>query len=177
MKNFFSLFIIFLIFFIPFRVAAESRVKNDVGFRFGWSFFLEDNDFETFEIYYLRDLPWIFYSNEIFYVNMNVNVSGGLLKQDNDKDYFSTYSSNLVVNALNGRLSADIGGGFALISDDFVGDHKFGGPFQFNYNFGVTLHRLFKNFGIGYRWYHLSDAGIFDGRGLNRNIIEIMYEF
>lgn len=177
MKKFLSLFITFLFFFIPSFANAQSPEKNDIGFRFGWSFFLEDNDFETFEIYYLRDLPWIFYINDSLYLNMNVNVSGGLLKQDNDKDYFSTFSSNMVLNAFNSRLSADIGGGFALVSDDFVGDHKFGGPFQFNFNFGLTLHRIFKNFGIGYRWYHFSDAGIFDGRGLNRNIIEIMYEF
>lgn len=177
MINKFSFLILAIIFLSPTIGFSQNKHKNDLGLRFGWSFFLEDNDFETFEVYFLRDLPWIFYKNGSLYVNMNVNVSGGVLKQDNDKDYFSTVSSNLVVNAFNEKLSADIGGGFALLSDDFVGDHKFGGPFQFNYNFGVKLHRIFRNFGIGYRWYHLSDAGIFNGRGLNRNIIEVFYEF
>lgn len=175
MKIYCSIFIITLFIFLPKNLIAQN--KNDIGFRYGWSFFLENNDFETFELYYLRDLPWIFYKNNFFYINMNVNISGGLIKQDNAKDFFSTFSSNLVFTGFNGRASADIGGGFALISDDFVGEHKFGGPFQFNYNWGVTLHRLFKNLGVGYRWYHLSDAGIFNGKGLNRNLIEVFLEF
>lgn len=177
MVKYFLVFIFIINFYLPNLSFSKENLENRIGFRYGWSLFLEINDIDSYELYYLRHLPWIFYNNELFKINTNLNISGGLIRQDDDSDYFGTFSSNLVLTSINNKASADIGGGIALISDDRVGEHNFGGTFQFNFNWGISYNKIFKNLGIGYRFYHLSDAGIFDGRGLNRNLIEIFFEF
>lgn len=169
----------FLILLFSSSISQNGLTESvyEVGFRYGSSFFAEPEDFDSFELHILRDLPWILFDGNQFVLSPNVNLSAGLLKQDEETDIFATISSNLVLTGFDGKASFDIGGGFALVGDDRIGDHKFGGPFQFNYNFGLKFHKVYNKFGLGFRWYHISDAGINDGKGLNRNIIELIYEF
>jgi len=70
----------------------------------------------------------------------------------------------------------DIGGGGALITEDKIGDHNFGGPFQFAAHSGLS-YKITSKFLVGYRLYHLSDTGIFDGKDLNRHLLELSVYF
>lgn len=105
-----------------------------------------------------------------------INLSGGAIRQDDDTEFFATFTPGIAFSKLGWRVSVDVGGGIALLSDDKIGDHDFGGPFQFAAHIGIN-YKIGWNIVLGYRFYHMSDGGIFDGEGVNRHLFELSLQF
>ena len=105
-----------------------------------------------------------------------LNGSIGVLIQDGDSALLSTLGPVIYIRSPGGRVTFDAGGGFALIGEKEVGNHSFGGLFQFTAHGGLS-YRFKWNVALGYRFFHVSDGGIFNGNGLNRHLLELSYSF
>jgi hypothetical protein len=84
----------------------------------------------------------------------------------------------LAFGSRDGRFSADLGGGLALISERQFAQQDFGGHLQFALTFGFAV-PLYRQVGVGYRFMHYSDAGAYgtDTIGADFHMVELTYRF
>ena len=84
----------------------------------------------------------------------------------------------VAIGSEDGRFFIDIGAGGALLSRHQFGTQDYGGPFQFALTAGAGF-PLYKRLGLGYRFLHYSDAGIYgpDTIGADFHMIEFRYLF
>ncbi|HSG31421.1 MAG TPA: acyloxyacyl hydrolase [Thermodesulfobacteriota bacterium] len=176
-KYIFILLVSVIFIYSPDPANSEDIEYRTVGLRLGTSNYNE-RDFRSLEIDTNIGLPLTYkiYSSPNLYIKPKLNFSAGGLKQKKDTGYFFTLSGGLALFAIDNKLVFDLAGGGALVTEDDIGEHNFGGPFQFAAHGGLA-YKLTEKFLVGYRFYHLSDAGIFDGRGLNRHLLELAFYF
>lgn len=137
-----------------------------------------EEDFRSLEIMFNSSLMYFRYRDDDsrFEILPLVNLSLGSLKQNEDFGFCSTLTSGIAIFTFNKNLILDAAGGFAILTDDQIGEHNFGGHLQFAAHTGI-YYKLTHNVLAGYRFYHISDGGIYDGHGLNRHLLEIGYAF
>lgn len=157
-------------------IAGEYEYKS-ISIAVGTSNIRED-DFRSVEIRGSSSLPCISctYIDDKYQILPMVNFSLGAFKQGEETDLLSTLTSGIILFTLNKKINLDAAGGLAFLSDEKIGEHNFGGYVQFALHTGIH-YRLTNNLFFGYRFFHISDAGIFDGNGLNRHLVEIGYAF
>ena len=93
-------------------------------------------------------------------------------------DFITSLVPLLSLGSRDGRFYLDAGVGGALLSHQRFGQQEFGGPFQVVATVGAGL-PVYDHFGIGYRFQHYSDAGLYgtDSRGADFHMMEITYRF
>jgi hypothetical protein len=84
----------------------------------------------------------------------------------------------LAAGSEDGRFTADLGAGLALLSKYHFAQQDFGGHLQFALTFGVGV-PLYQRVGVGYRFLHYSDGGIYghDTIGVDFHMVELTYRF
>jgi hypothetical protein len=84
----------------------------------------------------------------------------------------------IALGSQDGRFTLDMGAGGALLSRHRFGMQDFGGNFQFALTAGVGV-PLFARLGVGYRFLHYSDAGIYgpNNTGADLHMLELIYRF
>jgi hypothetical protein len=84
----------------------------------------------------------------------------------------------LALGSQDGRLTLDLGIGGALLSKHHFGTQDYGGPFQFALTLGAGV-PLYERLGLGYRFMHYSDAGIYGTytTGADLHTVEFTYRF
>lgn len=155
---------------------AEDVNLEEIGFRFGTELDSEKLSYRTYEIFAALGLPW---SEQLYWgwsIRSRFNFSLGAVNQGGDTDFFATLGPELALSHKWLPLIIDGGGGLAFLSDSRIGRQNFGGILQFNAHGGISCEILW-NIAIGYRFFHISDAGLFDGHGINRHLIELIYRF
>jgi len=71
----------------------------------------------------------------------------------------------------------DIGVGASLLSRNEFGRQNMGGPFHVVFTTGVGI-PIYKAIGVGYRFHHMSDAGLYrDAKGVDTHMMEMTYTF
>jgi hypothetical protein len=174
---------IFILFFSVIYIYSPNIVKSDdikyrtLGLRVGTSNYNE-RDFRSLEIDSDIGLPFLyeFHTTPDLSLKPIFSFSAGGLKQNRDIGYLFTLTSGVALFALNKKAILDIAGGGALITEDRIGGHNFGGPFQFSAHGGLA-YKITNRFLLGYRFYHISDAGLNNGNGLNRHLLELSVTF
>ncbi len=165
--------------FFQFNFCAHSNEfkKNALGIRFGISNYREE-DFLSYELFGRIGLPWLLIldKNGNWQIETLVSYSLGLLDQSGDTAFLGTFGPAIAIINKPTGLIFDTGSGGALISEDKVGGHNFGGNFQFTAHGGIS-YIIGWNITLGYRFFHVSDAGIINGHGLNRHLSELSYRF
>lgn len=173
------LFLLIGIFWISstgYAMGDDIKYKT-LGLRYGISN-INEKDVRSLELDANIGLPLTYklYDNLGLYLKPKLNFSAGGLKQDDDFGYLLTFSGGLALFAYDKKIILDLLGGGALLTEEKVGGHNFGGNFQFA-GHGGMVYKITDHVLMGYRFYHLSDAGIFDGNGLNRHLVELSYYF
>lgn len=84
----------------------------------------------------------------------------------------------VALGSQDGRFTLDAGAGWALLSRYHFRTQDYGGYFQFALTTGISV-PLFKSVGIGYRFLHYSDAGIYGPHktGVDFHMTELTYRF
>ncbi len=84
----------------------------------------------------------------------------------------------LVFGSGPGRFSVDAGAGLAILSRHRYALQDYGGPVQAALTFAISL-PLYRRVGIGYRFMHYSDAGLYgnDSIGADFHMVELLYRF
>ncbi len=82
----------------------------------------------------------------------------------------------LALGSRDGRFTLDLGAGAAALSMHRFDRQDYGGPLQMALTFGAAV-PLYKRLGVGYRFLHYSDAGLYGSytTGADFHMIELTY--
>lgn len=136
-------------------------------------------DFQQYDVSFAAGLPWSWYSESGWGVGTRAMASVGALTAAGDTAFLTTLVPGIFAGPRDSRLSVDLGAGIALLSRRQFGRQDFGGIFQFALTAGLTVPVPFtERFGVGYRFHHLSDAGLYPGgKGVDVHMLEVTYKF
>jgi hypothetical protein len=123
-------------------------------------------------------LPWAWYSQSGWGAGIRLMASAGVLYSDGDTALVASLIPLIALGSQDGRFTLDMGAGGALLSRHRFGMQDFGGNFQFALTAGVGV-PLFERLGVGYRFLHYSDAGIYgpNNTGADLHMLELIYRF
>ena len=123
-------------------------------------------------------LPWAWYSQSGWGVGTRLMASIGALYGSGETALVVSFIPLVALGSKDGRFTLDLGTGGALLSRQRFGTQDYGGLFQFALTAGVGV-PLYKRLGVGYRYLHYSDAGIYGPQttGADFHMLEIIYRF
>jgi hypothetical protein len=107
-----------------------------------------------------------------------LNASVGVIRSQGEIGAIGTFVPTLAIGDIGNVFSFELGVGAALFSKWKYGTvEDFGGPLQFIVDAGVNF-RVYKQFGLGYRFQHFSDADIYGAkRGVDMHMLEFSYRY
>ena len=171
------------VLFIPSLSSADGISLMSVGLRYGISGSSPigeqtETDFHQYDVAATFNLPWHWYHSSGWGISTRVVVSSGVLQGADETNFIGTVVPVVAFGRNDGRISLDVGGGGALLSDYKFGAQNFGGPFQFVWTFGLNL-GLVGPLGAGYHFQHYSDATLYgsDSRGVDLHLFELLYRY
>jgi hypothetical protein len=112
-------------------------------------------------------------------IGARLNASAGAIRGQGETGAVGTLVPTLAVGDTDNAFSFEAGVGAALFTRWEYGTvEDFGGPLQFILDLGVNF-RVYKRFGLGYRFQHWSDGGIHgeDNRGVEMHMFEFSYRY
>jgi len=111
-------------------------------------------------------------------IGARLNASVGAIRSQGETGAVGTFVPALAISDTDNNISFELGAGLALFSKwEYGSVEDFGGPLQFVLDGGVNF-RVYKHFGLGYRFQHWSDAGIYGAkRGVDMHMIEFSYRY
>jgi hypothetical protein len=112
-------------------------------------------------------------------VGARLNASVGAMRGQGETGAVGTLVPTLAIGDTGDVFSFETGVGVALFSKWEYGTvEDFGGPLQFILDLGVNF-RVYKRFGLGYRFQHWSDGGIHgaNNRGVEMHMLEFSYRY
>jgi hypothetical protein len=123
-------------------------------------------------------LPWERYAESGWGVGTRLLASAGALHGAQKTALVVSLIPVLALGSQSGRFTFDLGAGAALLSEHRFANQDYGGPFQFALTFGVSV-PLGERLGVGYRFLHYSDAGLYGPYtiGADFHMIELIYRF
>ena len=124
-------------------------------------------------------LPWAsWYSQSGWGSGIRLMASAGALYGAGETALVVSLIPLVALGSQDGRFTLDMGAGGALLSRHRFGTQDYGGYFQFALTAGVGV-PLFKRLGVGYRFLHYSDAGIYGphNTGADFHMLELTYRF
>jgi hypothetical protein len=112
-------------------------------------------------------------------VSARMNASVGAIRGQGETGGIGTLVPTLAIGDTDNFFTVEGGVGVALFTKwEYADVEDFGGPLQFILDVGFNF-RVYKRFGLGYRFQHWSDAGIHgpDNRGVEMHMLEFSYRF
>jgi hypothetical protein len=135
-------------------------------------------EFRAYDVAANLRLPWAWYSRSGWGAGIRLMASGGVLYGAGDTALVVSLIPLVALGSRDGRFTLDMGAGGALLSRRHFGTQDFGGYFQPALTAGLGV-PLFKKLGVGYRFLHYSDAGIYGPHtiGADIHMLELTYRF
>lgn len=135
-------------------------------------------DFYEYDAVASVGLPWERYSESGWGAGTRLMVGAGALRGAGETALVVSLIPVLAIGSQDGRFTFDMGIGAALFSEHHFGTQDFGGPLQFALTVGLGV-PLYERLGMGYRFLHYSDAGIYGPHttGADLHMIEFTYRF
>ena len=135
-------------------------------------------DFHEYDVVASFGLPWERYSPSDWGVGTRLMASAGALRGAGSTAFAVSLIPVLAFGSRDGRYTLDVGIGGALLSKHRFGAQDYGGPFQFALTLGGGI-PLYKRLGLGYRFLHYSDAGMYGSHttGADFHMIEMIYRY
>ncbi|MEN6487940.1 MAG: acyloxyacyl hydrolase [Smithella sp.] len=123
-------------------------------------------------------LPWAWHTQSGWGAGTRLMTSIGALHGAGETALVASFIPLIALGSQDGRFTLDMGAGGALLSRHRFGTQNYGGHFQFALTAGVGI-PLFSRIGIGYRYMHYSDSGIYGphNTGADFHMLELIYRF
>jgi hypothetical protein len=139
---------------------------------------VQPEEFQAYDVTANFGLPWGRYSQSGWGAGTRLMASAGVLLGAGETAPVVSLIPLLALGSQDGRLTLDLGIGGALLSKHRFGEQDFGGPFQFALTLGARF-PIYKRLGLGYRFLHYSDAGIYGDHttGADFHMVEFTYLF
>ena len=156
---------------------ADELRWESVGVRYGISATSFNNLFGQAEAFTRLDLPWRWDFAEHWRLQPRLDASMGWLGRRGDNGVIGTMGPSVGVRHEGFPIEFEGGSSSTLLSRDHFGNTDFGIPLQFTSFLGLSAD-IGKRWGIGYRFQHMSNAGLgSDNPGLNMHMVSIRYRF
>lgn len=135
-------------------------------------------EFQEYDLSASFRLPWEKYSQSGWGLGTRLMTSIGALHAAGVTGLVVSLIPLVTYGRQDGKYIIDMGIGAALFSQRTFGEQDYGGAFQFALTAGASI-PLFKGLGIGYRYQHYSDAGIYgpESTGADFHMLELIYRF
>jgi hypothetical protein len=104
-------------------------------------------------------MPWQYFSESGWGSDTRLMLSAGFIRSAKENGLVVSFVPMFGLQKKGVPIVLDGGAGFALFSRDEFGTQDYGGPFQFALTGGVSF-PLYRQFGLGYRFMHYSDAAV-----------------
>jgi len=134
--------------------------------------------FREYDVWGAFRLPSLAYDSTHGSVRTRLLASAGYLEGGGSGALAVSVLPLVTFGTHDGRFLVDLGAGLAVLSQSKFGQQDFGGPVQFALTFGASV-PLYRQFGVGYRFMHYSDAGAYgsDTVGADMHMLELVYRF
>lgn len=134
--------------------------------------------FEEVDVSATWKLPWSRYGTSGWGVGSRLLTSAGWMRGASDSAVVLSALPLLALGSEDGRYSLDMGLGAAWLSRHRFSQQDFGGHLQFALTAGLSV-PLHRRWGVGYRFMHYSDAGLYGEHtiGADFHMIELNYRF
>ena len=162
----------------PGHCAAAQSGFRSVGVRGGLSVKEAEHDSREYEAFAVYRLPWEWRTSSGWGVATQVGVTAGIITGDGDDPFIGSIGPALNLGKTGFPLELDLGISVAVLSDDTVSGRDLNGLAQFISHAGLD-YRFSGSLGIGYRFQHMSNAGI-NGKqnpGLNMHMLGVSWYF
>jgi hypothetical protein len=172
------MFIAFGVACCPGNGAATDTFFRSVGVKFGQSATATENYFHQYEVSAVGRLPWELRAPCGWGIVTLIDLSAGALRGEGETGFIGSAGPALSFGKKGFPLEIDAGVSAAVISRDSFGNRDLNGNLQFISHVGVDW-RFGRKFGIGYRFQHLSNAGLYGGPnpGLNMHLLGLNWYF
>ena len=171
------LILLLLIIFSPQPGNANETDWSAIGLRAGLSTADSEEDFEQYELFATYGLPRSWELTSGWSLSPKINLSAGALRSGDDTGVIGSAGPSITLSMVQDRILLDGGISAALLSEHKFGQENFGGPIQFISHVGISF-KLSDNLGVGYRFQHMSNAGIYNRNpGLELHMFELRYFF
>jgi len=177
-KLLFTLLAFLLIGFIivPFATADDTN-EIALGVRGSLGASRAGESFQMFEAFGTYQLPWSWKFSSDVVLGTYLEASIGVLNGGGDHAGAFGIGPGLDLELLNGTLEFNIGVNVLGITSHQFGHVDMGSALQFSPYAGVS-YRFFEHFVLGYRFSHISNAGIArPNPGINLHIVAFSYQF
>lgn len=157
--------------------AADAGWKN-VGIRAGISAKQKHEFFHQYEVFTAYGLPWDWRAASGWGVALQINAAAGALHGGRETGFIGTLGPGIVLDKAGKGLALDLGPNVCLMSQRAYGQQDFNGRFLFMAHVGLT-YRFDSGPGVGYRFQHMSNGGIYGGGnpGLDLHMIGLSWNF
>ena len=156
---------------------AEDAEWGAAGLRTGFSATSWKDNFWQGEAFATHNLRWRWHSDSGWHLQTRLDLSAGALRQRGDEGFVGTLGPTLVLGKGDFPLTFEAGSSPTILSRDEFSGANFGVPFQFTNHAGVGC-RIYKQLSAGYRFQHMSNAGISKyNSGLDLHMFELSYRF
>jgi hypothetical protein len=134
--------------------------------------------FREYGVWGTLRLPWQRYGTSGWGVGTRLMGSAGLLQGAESTALVVSLLPLVAFGSEDGRFTLDLGAGVAVLSKSQYAQQDFGGYVQAALTAGIGI-PLYKRLGVGYRFMHYSDAGLYGSHtiGADFHMIEIAYRF
>jgi hypothetical protein len=157
--------------------AAEEFRFESVGGRFGFPANNRTRDLHQAEAVAAWNLPWAWKPAEHWRLQSRLEVTAGEIFGPGPDAFVGTVGPTLSLGHVRFPVALEIGVSPTMLSRQEIGQTDFGCLFQFTSHAGLNWD-IGEHFRIGYRFQHMSDAGITDHNpGLNLHVFSASYRF
>jgi hypothetical protein len=134
--------------------------------------------FYEYDVWAALRLPWEAYGKSGWGVGTRLMTSAGYLEGAGSSALVVSVIPLVALGTGDARFTVDAGAGLAVLTQSNFANQDFGGPVQGALTFGVSI-PVYKRFGVGYRYMHYSDWGVYGPTtiGADLHTIELIYRF
>jgi len=171
-------FLIILFIGLPFNTGAAEPPFFSMGLRGGINSRNHfENEFSQFSAFLDFGTPWVYEWDSEWTLQPVFDLAGGVIATSEVAAAQGSLALELFLSSPEGAFTLSLGGGIGAMSEHIFEDVDLGGPIFFNPHIGARV-KFAPNAGIGYRWYHQSNAGIYENNpGLNLHQLELRFWF
>ncbi|MCA3218477.1 MAG: acyloxyacyl hydrolase [Burkholderiales bacterium] len=134
--------------------------------------------FRQWDVWVNARLPWLRrYEVSGLGVETRLLCGAGVMQGAEDRALVLSLLPTLAFGSVDAAWNFDLGAGLALLSRHTYAQQDFGGHAQFALTAGLSA-PLTRRLGIGYRFMHYSDAGIYgDTIGADFHMVELFWRY
>lgn len=152
---------------------------NNVGVRIGFPGTSRQEYFHQYEAFTSYGLPWSIRSASGWGIALQVNAAAGALHAAKETGFIGAIGPGVIFDKAGGKgVALFFGGDLNILSKYRFGQVNLNGHYLFDGHGGI-MYRFESGPGIGYRFQHMSNAGLGTKRntGLDLNMFEVSWNF